>query len=257
MVEQERGGANTPQLIALSVFDETRYTPVAFVPELVCLAVVSSVTQPDSIPSIPQYSALCVYGEGAPEDYRVRAWGFTMDGHRFYVLHLGEQGSFVYDFTSGQWAEWKTLGFTTGWNAYVGMNWGSEDRIIAGDRQNPTVWEINPDTFVDEDFKPIDRTVTAIIPQSGFGWKTLNSVQVYASVGDPSDVTASIELTYSDDQGVTYEAPGDSLVVVNAGENTQQLDWMSLGSFQSPGRIIRITDRSGVARIDRASYEVS
>ncbi len=32
---------------------------------------------------------------------------------------------------------------------------------------------------------------------------------------------------------------------------------MSLGSFQSPGRVINITDWGGLARIDRATYEAS
>jgi len=247
----------TDQLLAMAALDDTVYVPRAFTPEMHMLTVLSTAPADNYVPMIPEYNAYLVYGEGAPEDYRLRAWGFTMDGHRFYVLHLGEEGTYVYDFTTGEWAEWKTLGFDAGWNAYVGTNWGYEDRIIAGDRQNPEVWVIEPDTFVDEGFKPIDRTVTAIIPQSGWSWTTLNSVQLYASVGDPSAAAPTIELSYSDDQGVTYDTPADSLIVLALGENSQQLDWMSLGSFQSPGRIIRITDRGGVARIDRATYEAT
>ena len=245
----------TPELIAMGVFDATRYVPTADTVQLVAMAVIEEATDPENVPNIIQYSVVAVYGEGAPEDFRLRAWGFTMDGHRFYVLHLGEQGTFVYDFTSGEWSEWKTEGFDTSWNAYVGLNWGSEDRIIAGDRQNPIVWEIDPESFIDEGFKPIKRTVTAIIPQSGFGWKSHDSVQLYASVGDPSAAAPTIELTFSDDQGQTWEAPADSIIVLEPGDNSQQLDWMSLGSFQSPGRIINITDWGGVARIDRATYE--
>ncbi len=214
----QRGSANTPQLMAMAAFDETKYVPTANTPQLMAMAVISEYTIPTEIPNIIQYSVIAVYGEGAPADYRLRAWGFTMDGHRFYVLHLGEQGTFVYDFTSKQWSEWKTEGLTAGWNAYVGTNWGSEDRIIAGDRQNPIVWIIDPETFIDEGYKPIKRTVTAIIPQSGFGWKTHDRVQLYASVGSPSAAAPTVELTYSDDQGVTYTSPADSLIVLNTGE---------------------------------------
>lgn len=250
----------TPQLVALGVYDETIYVPTAFTPELVVLAVVEEHPADNYVPNIEQYIAIAVYGEGAPEDFRLRAWGFTLDGHRFYVLHLGEQGTFVYDFTSGQWSEWKSEGFTTGWNAYVGLNWGSDDRIIAADRQNPIVWEIDPDRFTDEGYKDIKRTVTAIIPQSGWSWKALSSVQLYASVGDPDAgflIPPTIEISFSDDQGHTWDAPADSVIELVPGEYGQQLDWMSLGSFMSPGRIINITDWGGVARIDRATYEVT
>ncbi len=248
----------TSQFVALGIIDGTPLAEYAITSQALMLAVVEeSPVSGEANTSTSQFLALGVYGVGAPEDLRLRAWGFTMDGHRFYVLHLGEEGTFVYDLTTKQWAEWKTEGFDTGWNAYVGLNWGSDDRIVAADRQNPTVWLIDPETFRDEGFKDIRRTVTAIIPQSGFGWATHDSLQLYASVGDPSAPAPTIELTFSDDQGVTYDAPADSIIVLVPGENTQQIDWMSLGSFQSPGRVIDITDYGGVGRIDRASVEIT
>lgn len=255
----QTGSADTIGLIAMGVIDLTIYVPTAFTPQMIAYAVIEEHPADNYVPEINQYSVMAVYGEGAPEDFRLRAWGFTLDGHRFYVLHLGEEGTFVYDFTTQQWSEWKTEGFTTGWNAYVGLNWGADDRIIAGDRQNPTVWEIDPERFTDEGYKDIKRTVTAIIPQSGWSWKSLSSVQLIASVGDPSAIFGTpptIEITYSDDQGVTYDAPADSVIELVPGEYGQQLDWMSLGSFTAPGRVINITDWGGVARIDRATYEV-
>jgi len=256
MAAESTGSASTPQLVVMAAFDASVYVPTAFTPQFAALAVISQAPADNYVPEIEQYSVLAVYGTGAPEDYRLRAWGFTMDGHRFYVLHLGEQGTFVYDFVSKEWSEWKTEGFDTGWNAYVGMNWGSEDRIIAGDRQNPIVWEIDPETFIDEGFKDIRRTVTAIIPQSGWSWVSHDSVQLLASVGSPSGAAPTIELTFSDDQGETWQSPEDGLIVLDADKN-QQLDWMSLGSFQAPGRIVNISDWGGVARIDRATYEAT
>lgn len=256
-VVSEFAQARTPQFVALGIVDGTPLANYAFTSQSLMLAVVEE--QPgagDPNTQTSQFLALGVYGEGAIEDLRVRAWGYIMDGNRFYVLHIGEQGTWVYNFTSGQWAEWKTEGFVTGWNAYLGLNWGADDRVLAADRQNPTVWVIDPETFRDEGYKDIYREVTAIIPQSGFSWRTLDSVSLYASVGDPSAPVATIELTYSDDQGKTFEAPADSLFVLVPGEDAQALEWMSLGSFQSPGRIIRISDYGGLARIDRAVHTV-
>lgn len=258
-VEQLSGwSGETLQFIGLGVIDLTIYVPTAFTPELLMLAVQDSHPTPETVPNIEQFIVMAVYGTGEPEDFRLRAWGFTMDGHRFYVLHLGQEGTFVYDFTSGQWSEWKTEGYI-GWNAHVGMNWGSDDRIIAADIQNPIVWEIDPDRFTDEGFRDITRVVTAIIPQSGYGWKQHNSVQIIASVGDPSNIapfsSPTINLTYSDDQGATYDGPADATVVLVAGEYGQQIDWQALGSFRAPGRVINITDYGAVARIDRATTE--
>lgn len=224
--------------------------------ELGALAIVNGVASVDNVPSTSMLGVLAIYGEGATEDFRLRAWGFTMDGHRFYVLHLGEQGTFVYDFTTKQWSEWKTEGFATGWNAHVGQNWGADDRIIAADRENPIIWLVDPTTFRDEGYKDIRRTATAIIPNSGMSYRTHDSLMLYASVGDPSAPSPTIEMTYSDDQGVTYEAPEDSIIVLTPGDNGQSLEWLSLGSFPSPGRVIDITDYGGVGRIDRACVEV-
>ncbi len=250
--------SKTPLFGALAVLDTTLIANYTFTSELGALAVFSASLTPDATLRTSQYGVLAVYGDGATADFRMRAWGFTLDGHRFYVLHIGEQGTFVYDFTTQQWSEWVTQGFTAAWNAYVGLNWGADDRILAADRQNPIVWEIDPETQQDEGFKDIVREVTAIIPNSGYSWRTHDSVSLYASVGSPSSTLSPyIELTYSDDQGRTYQAPADSLIVIVPGETRQQLDWMSLGSFESPGRIINIRDYGGVVRIDRATYEAN
>jgi len=246
----------SPSFGVLYIMDDTIVANNAKTSELGSLAIVSEVPDEYSVPQTSLLGVLVIYGEGAQEDFRLRAWGFTMDGHRFYVLHIGEQGTWVYDFTTKQWAEWKSQGFDNGWNAYIGFNWGADDRIIAADRQNPLMWEINPETFVDEEYKTITREVTAIIPQSGFSWRTLDSVSLYASVGDYSTVAPTIELTFSDDQGKTWDAPADSIIVLVEGEDMQALEWMSLGSFQSPGRIINILDYGGSIRIDRAVHEV-
>lgn len=246
----------TNTLGILAVLDDLRSAQNVKQPQVGMLAIVDGVPTQNAVPSTSMLGILAVYGEGATEDFRLRAWGYTQDGHKFYVLHLGEQGTWVYDFTTKQWAEWKTQGFDTGWNAYVGQNWGADDRVIAGDRQNGIIWEVDPDGTLDEGFKDVVREVTAIIPHSGFTWRTLDTLSLYASVGTPTGLAPTIELTYSDDQGKTYDAPSDSLTVLVPGENNQDLSWQSLGSFQAPGRIINIKDYGGVVRIDRAVFEV-
>ena len=53
---------------------------------------------------------------------KLRVWTFSLDGHDFYVLRLGDDGTLVYDTYSEQWMDWDTLdlGF---WRLNTGMNW--------------------------------------------------------------------------------------------------------------------------------------
>jgi hypothetical protein len=248
-------GSRSSFVGAMAAIDLSIVAPSLKTPQTVVLAVISDAQTPDLVVRTSQYPVLAVYGDGAPADLSLRAWGYTMDGHRMYVLHVGEEGTFVYDFTTGQWSEWITSGYTASWNAHLGLNWGSEEIVVAGDRQNPEVWIVDPDTFVDEGFKPIVREVTAILTHTGSPWRVLDAVRLYASVGDPSATPATIELSYSDDFGVSYEVPADGLVTIDPLDDFQEIEWLSLGAFRAPGRVIRVKDSGGVARIDRATKD--
>ena len=41
------------------------------------------------------------------------ALSFTVDGHAFYLLNIPGEGSFAFDVSSGQWAEWQSYGRKT------------------------------------------------------------------------------------------------------------------------------------------------
>src|SRR5690606_14907332 len=53
---------------------------------------------------------------------RVRTWTFTLDGHDFYVLRLGDQETLVYDVSTEQWVNWDSAGLPF-WRPNVGMSW--------------------------------------------------------------------------------------------------------------------------------------
>ena len=59
--------------------------------------------------------------KGRVSDPRVRAWTFTIDGHDFYVLRLGNDETLVYDVYSEQWYVWGSSD-TPLWRAYNGTN---------------------------------------------------------------------------------------------------------------------------------------
>jgi len=247
--------AKTSQLFALAVTDGEPVSDFASTSQLFALAVVETEPQlsQNGFPGTSQLFALGVWGTGAVEDFRTRAWGFTFDGHHFYVLHLGQRGTWVCDLTTGRWSRWQTAGYDN-WNAHVGLMWNG--RIIAADEQNPDIWEITGETDLDESFKPITRRTTAIIPASGRSYLTLDGLYLTASLGAPQTADATVSLRYSDDNGRTFVEGTDYTLSVESGNYTQELSWLSLGSFTAPGRVIEIEDVGGLVRIDRADIRI-
>jgi hypothetical protein len=196
----------------------------------------------------------------------VRAWTFTLDGHDFYVLRLGDTATLVYDVYSEQWVEWDghNLPF---WRTSLGMAWlggralantyGSD--IVAGDDTWGLLWFLDPDQAYDDEPDaalpvqqiPYDRMISAQVLASG-----RQAIPCYALFlsGDnygltAIDFTPEITLEMSDDQGrnfVTFETltAEPDLTVLNP------YQWLSLGDITQPGRIFRFTDNGIFTRID-------
>jgi len=188
----------------------------------------------------------------ASEELLTRAWAFELDSHSFYVLRLGQQGTFVYDLKTDHWSQWKTQGYEI-WNAVHGLPaWNG--LIVAGDIDEGALWQVDPDATLDEDTKPITRTVTGILSNRERAPKRLMELRVMGSVGDPYLDGAGVSLTWSDDQGQSYSSP----ITVNLVEenNSQTIRFRSLGRFDSPLRIFDITDVGGMVRIDGVDVDL-
>lgn len=253
-------GSRSSQVAILAV-RATR--PPARVSELACLAVYAPVqskltrtslaaaTVPYTIgkftvPRTSQLYLLSVYGTGVPDQARSRAWSFVLDGHTFYVLQLGAQGTWCYDTTTKQWAEFDTDGYGQ-WNMLNGCMWG--DRIVAGDSLNGFVWELVPSALKDDGWKDIDHAVTGAVAATGRNFIGCDYLSVNASIGLIDEVLgATVNLRYSDDNGQTWS---DYIsVAIVEGDTTQNIGFDALGSFASPGRIFEISDVGGLIRID-------
>lgn len=219
-------------------------------------ALLSSVVN-DTVPACTQAAVLVAYRTGSIENLNSRAWSFTLDGHTFYAITLGEQGTYVYDQTSGQWAKWQTAGLP-GWNMEIGTTW--KNRIIACDQANPIIWELDPSSFLDDGFKVQTRKSTGGIPMRGRNFHAHYAFRLTASLGE-FDVPATapltsptVQLRFSDDKGKTFTDVGT--VTIGELDFEQEIAWLSLGTIGAPGRIFEITDKGAVARIDGADAEV-
>lgn len=175
-----------------------------------------------------------------------RAWTFTLDGHTFYVLDLGSEGTFVYDVTTQQWSQFSTDATTPQWNMKSGVMWGQ--RIVAGDSTASTIWELVPGATQDNG-ADISHTVTGGLTLRTRVYRSCDAVRVAASFGQLDDPASAVfTLSYSDDYGQTWVTP--SPITLTEGNFGDEIAWNSLGSFMSPGRLFQLSDVGGLIRID-------
>jgi hypothetical protein len=188
-----------------------------------------------------------------PAISRKRAWTFTLDGHVFYVLDLGGQGTFLYDDSTGEWSQFVTASYNQ-WNLCNGTMWGQ--RIVGGDLLTTDIWEMQPGALFDNGSAEITHITTGGLIKRNRVFVSCDAFRLNCSFGQLDDVNgATIQLSFSDDQGNTW-VDMDTLSMVE-GDTTGEVAWRSLGSFAAPGRIFRITDVGAFLRIDGADAGIS
>lgn len=192
---------------------------------------------------------------------RMRAWGFSLDGHDFYCLQLGVEATLVYDLTTGQWSQWASPDLDH-WRVTSGLTWlgmasdtmsSAVTRVVAGDFQRGQLWTVNPDQGYDED--PVTGAETAFeriaiggLPMRLRETMKVGAVYLTASVGSPQLSGTDITLETSDNYGKTWTDHGTINTVL--ADYDQELSWRSLGLIKAPGRMFRITDNGATVRLD-------
>ena len=202
--------------------------------------------QENTVISVKQAVVLASYSEAQPVLQRQTAWSFVLDGHRFYVLPLGQEGDWAYDTTTQEWCQLQTLGFD-GLNFTHGVMWGI--RIMGGDALYSVLLELDPNQPLDDAWRSVEHIVTGGLSTRDRSSVGVANFTVSASVGDVSSVDLPISLAFSDDQGVSWSKDFD---ITLTGDSSQLLIWNALGSFSTPGRVFRITDYAGPVRLDGA-----
>lgn len=208
-------------------------------------------------------SRVFALGAGRVNDPNIRAWTFTLDGHDFYVLRLGNRETLLYDVYSEQWCVWGS-GTSDLWKAYTGSNWIDSasqslvngSAVIVGDDGNGSIYFLNPDGDTDDDSvfgaslpRSFIREAQGIVNQKGYDRMPCFGVQLLGSIGDTDNALLSnVTLSYSDDRGESYVDAGT--IALTPGDTEDRLYWRSLGSIRSPGRLFKITDDGALKRID-------
>ena len=222
---------------------------------------VRSIDEPSSPARISQLLVRAIV-RGRIDQPRVRAWTFTLDGHDFYVLRLGDIQTLVYDVYSEKWYRWTSpnldrLRFVLGQNwigsgPYAG-SYGSN--VVVGDDTVGALYFLAPLQAFDE------VPVYGEAIQRNFVRKATGQLvsrqripvpcyEVYLTgdsgytVGDSSSVT----LYTSDDNGNTLTSRGS--ITSRASDYNQEFSWRSLGQVRYPGRLFVIEDDGALQRIN-------
>lgn len=193
-----------------------------------------------------QVVVLAAVKSGIADPARSLAWTFVLDGHTFYVLNLGSQGTFLYDTTTKEWCKFYGQGYGQ-WNMKNGTMWG--DRTVGGDLLDDHVWELVPTATADEGWRAIFHAVTGGLTLRSRTFVSCDAVRVASSVGQLDEVNGSVlKLYYSDDQEATWVGPFSVDLIHD--DFTGEIAYRSLGSFMAPGRIFLLEDSGGLLRID-------
>lgn len=205
---------------------------------------------------------LVVVGRGRVENPDVRAWTYTLDGHDFYVLRLGDEETLVYDLTTEQWSRFTSSNYPF-WRANTGMNWRDGislaenwgSNVIVGDDSLGVLWFLDPNQNFDDSVdnsnttpQPFPRVATGQLISRSRQYIPIFEVFLTGSNGWPSLAGSSVDLKYSDDAGNNYVSAGP--ITPEDGNYNQEYSWLSLGRFSYPGRLFRIEDNGALARID-------
>lgn len=176
-----------------------------------------------------------------PERRKIRAWRFYMDGHWFYVLHIGDTGTVVFDTVTRKWAEWQTK-FYNIWRANYGTNWNED--IVAGSVDSNMLFGISPRNNTDYGVE-ITSIFTAGFPMRMRGSVTCDEIMVTATVGFGTVSAGTMQLRTSDDQGASWTNQG--ILDLTTATPKTEVSWRSLGEISAPGRLFELTD-SGAAK---------
>lgn len=181
------------------------------------------------------------------------AWTFSTPGHRFYVLRIGDEATWVYDLMGAgeRWVTFDSLGLGY-WRANLGSNVG--DVVLACDATTSQVYHLEAGSRADgADVFAMEWTalvVGADVPQPMANLLLLCDLGDAPRTGQGSEPV--VQMKWSDDQGKTFKGWRDRPLGAT-GVNKPLPRWNALGTVPAHfGRILRFRISDPVGRVIRA-----
>lgn len=177
-----------------------------------------------------------------------KAYFYELDGHQFYVLNIGDQGTWAYDTTTGQWTRWAT-GTLPLLNADLALQWRGEQ--YAASLLEPAIVKFNPSSVLDDGFRETTYRVTGRIEYKDRRYAPNPEAQIFGSIGLRG---GDVRLRYSNDDGETWST--QRVRTVAADDRSENVIFRDLGSVRAPGRLYEIEDNGTLRRIQSLRVKV-
>lgn len=177
----------------------------------------------------------------------VYATGFAWEGHVFYCLTIGNQGTYLYDVTTQKWSKWSTYGKDR-WLTSITCQ-GFDNKPLVGDVETGNLYTLNGNKYSDGDL-PIVGIVSAgaLLKAQRI---SINMLRVEMAVGYGLETGQGsnpvIRLRMSRDGGLQF---GDwqNIEVGKTGEYSKRVIARRLGQFKPPYVVAEISISDPVPR---------
>lgn len=181
------------------------------------------------------------------------AWTFAIPGHRFYVLRIGDEATWVYDLmeVGERWVTFDSLGLGY-WRAQLGCNVG--DVVLACDATSAQVYRLDEHLETDGD-DVFAMEFTALVAGADVPQPMANLMLVCDMGNAPRRGQGSaplVQMNWSDDQGKSFRGWRERPLGAT-GVNKPLPRWSGLGTVPAHfGRILRFRISDPVVRVIRA-----
>lgn len=179
----------------------------------------------------------------------VTAFSYTDDGHQFVVFNVPLVGGLVYDTTTGEWhqrisnATLVGLGSAPGYVPWVHVWWRGSHHV--GSRYDAGIYTFDKSLYNEESVDgntsyEVSRETTMFVPVRRNTPCYNFTVDCAKGVGNANDTNPQVTVSWSDDQGQTYNA-GRALSLGTASDYDVRVITRGLGQMKAPGRVFKLS----------------
>jgi hypothetical protein len=178
-----------------------------------------------------------------------QAWAYTADGHSYFVLTIDQQGTFLFDVSTGSWLLWRSAGRPS-WLLTYGATLNAS-LTIGGNLQDQALYAVDPSIGTDLG-GAIDCILTGGVPVLGPSQR-LDSLTVMTNAGQGGTLAnpVTIDLYISNDQGQTFSGPFTK-TNGNPGDFAAVPAWRMMGQMKQPQCVLQF--KYSVTQPLRISY---
>ena len=185
----------------------------------------------------------------------IYAHGLTWQGHSFYCLTIVGEGTYLFDFSTGEWCEWRSYNQSRWLAGVVCQGW--DNTPLVGNIDTGTLYRLDANVFSDDGVQLVG-TLTGGIPVNDMRVK-VSRIRLEVGTGSMLQVSSAsapvplVGMETSPDggnswSGLVYRSLG------RAGQYYKRVVWNRLGKFKPPAFFVRFVISDPVPRRVTGAY---